>query len=71
MLNKDWGLVENVGGFDTRYLARLDRVNADGSYVYNLDRNAPQELSIYDASSSFPSRAVSRWSLLLTFRYQF
>lgn len=71
MLNKDWGLTENVGGFDTRYLAGLSRVNADGSYVYNIATNSPQDLTVYDASSNFPSRVVSRWSLLLTLRYQF
>lgn len=71
LLNNDWGITENVGGFDTRYLATLSRVNADGTYVYDLARNSPQELSVYDASASFPSRVVSRWSLLLTLRYQF
>src|SRR5690606_25259273 len=71
MLDSDWGVTENVGGFDTRYLAGLSRVNADGTYVYNLASNAPQNLSVYDASSSFPSRLVSRWSVMLTLRYQF
>lgn len=71
MLNKDWGLTENVGGFDTRYLTNLSRVNANGTYVYNLASNSPQSLSLYDASSSFPSRVVSRWSVLATLRYEF
>ncbi len=71
LLNDDWGITKNVGGFDTRYLAGLSSVNPDGTYVYNLASNAPQNLSVYDASSSFPSRVVSRWSALLTLRYQF
>lgn len=71
MLNKDWGVTENVGGYDTRYLAGLSSVRADGGYVYNLASNAPQKLVTYDSSSSYPSRVVSRWSAMLTLRYQF
>lgn len=74
MLNKDWGLTKQIDGFDTRYLARLGGINADGSYVYNLgtDENPSwQELNTYDADSRNPSRLVSRWSVLLTLRYEF
>lgn len=71
MLNKDWGLTKNVGGYDTRYLAKLSKVNADGTYVYDLSSNAPQQLAVYDYNSGYPSRVVSRWSALLTFRYEF
>ena len=74
MLNEDWGLTEQIGGYDTRYLARLGGINADGSYLYNLGSNAKpswQELTTYDADSRNPSRVVSRWSVLLTLRYQF
>ena len=71
MLNKDWGLTKNVGGYDTRYLAKLSKVNADGTYVYDLSSNAPQNLAVYDYNSGYPSRVVSRWSALLTFRYEF
>lgn len=72
LLNSDWGITDNVGGFDTRYFARLASVKADGSYTYDLNHaNTLQELREYDASASFPSRVVSRWSLLLTLRYQF
>lgn len=74
LLNKEWGVTEATGStslYDTRYLAGLNRVNADGSYVYNLQSNAPQPLYEYDYLSGYPSRAVSRWSLLLTVKYQF
>ncbi|PJK12745.1 Oar protein [Lysobacteraceae bacterium NML120232] len=71
LLNKDWGVTHNTGGFDTRYLANLRRVNADGTYVYDLSGNAPQQYSLYDYNSTFPHRVVSRWSAMLTFRYQF
>jgi len=71
LLNEDWGQTENVGGFDTRYLATLSKVNPDGTYVYNLASNSPQKLSVYDYNSGYPQRVVSRWSALLTFRYEF
>ncbi|HBK46819.1 MAG TPA: Oar protein [Xanthomonadaceae bacterium] len=74
LLNKDWGVTEATGStslYDTRYLAGLNRVTADGKYVYNLQSNSPQPLYQYDYQSGYPSRAVSRWSLLLTLKYQF
>ncbi|UOV09726.1 carboxypeptidase regulatory-like domain-containing protein [Pseudoxanthomonas sp. F37] len=75
MLNKDWGVTEEIGGFDTRYFANLGRVNADGTYVYNIVNSSGsptyQSLRPYDANSSYPSRVVSRWSVLMTLRYEF
>jgi len=72
MLNKDWGITENVGGFDTRYLAKLSKVNPDGTYVYDLaGANSPQNSTVYDFNRGYPSRPVSRWSALLTLRYEF
>ena len=75
MLNDDWG--DTWGGTfsdNSRDLAGLSGVNADGTYVYDLgSANSPtwDPLFKYDANSSFPSRVVSRWSLLLTLRYEF
>jgi outer membrane receptor for ferrienterochelin and colicin len=71
LLNEDWGVTQNVGGFDTRYMAGLNRVNADGTYVYNIAPSAMQTLSVYDFKAGYPSRPVSRWSLLVTLKYQF
>ncbi|MDR2212102.1 MAG: carboxypeptidase regulatory-like domain-containing protein [Pseudomonadales bacterium] len=71
LLNDDWGLTQSVGGFDTRYMAGLNRVNADGTYVYNIAPSTMQRLSVYDFKSGYPSRPVSRWSMLVTLKYQF
>src|SRR5690606_3309023 len=74
LLNKDWGETMDVGGFDTRNFAGLSKVNADGTYVYNLgslDRPMWQELTRYDSWSGSPSRLVSRWAAQVTFRYEF
>jgi len=71
MLNKDWGVTEEIGGFDSRYLARLGGLTPDGKYVYNLgSSNSPtwQDLRPYEGRVP---RVVSRWSLLLTLRYEF
>src|SRR5690606_5600402 len=75
LLDRDWG--HTMGGTfsdNTRYLARLATVNPDGTYTYNLgslDNPTWQDLSEYDSNASFPSRVVSRWSAMLTLRYQF
>jgi hypothetical protein len=74
LLNSDWGDTNQIGGFDTRYLAGLKSVNANGTYVYNLGTpTAPswQNVTPYDFYASQPSRPVSRWSLLVTLRYEF
>ena len=74
MLNEDWGLTKQIDGFDTRYMARLGAINPDGTYVYDLgtaENPSWQQLNTYDADSRNPSRLVSRWSVLLTLRYEF
>ncbi|MDO5506072.1 MAG: carboxypeptidase regulatory-like domain-containing protein [Pseudoxanthomonas suwonensis] len=71
LLNKDWGVVENIGGFDTRNFARLSRVNADGTYVYDIAPNQTTPMGVYDFNSGSPHRPVSRWAATLTLRYQF
>ncbi len=74
LLNEDWGVTKEIGGFDSRYLARLGRVTADGGYVYDLGSASNpswQSLRPYDSNPSYPSRLVSRWSLQMTLRYEF
>ncbi|MBB1060346.1 TonB-dependent receptor [Marilutibacter spongiae] len=71
LLNKDWGVTDEIGGFDTRYLARLGGVNADGTYVYDLgtpDNPSWQDLRPYEGRVP---RVVSRWAAQLTLRYEF
>ncbi|MEO5566397.1 MAG: TonB-dependent receptor [Luteimonas sp.] len=74
LLNNDWGSTKQIGGFDTRYLGGLSSVRADGGYVYNLGTVAApswQNTQTYDYFGGYPSRPVSRWSLLATLRYEF
>ena len=70
-LNKDWGVTQEIGGFDSRYLARLGTLTPDGEYVYNLGSTTSptwQDLRPYEGRVP---RVVSRWSVLLTLRYEF
>jgi hypothetical protein len=72
LLNKDWGDQEGLGFFATRRLANVTDVR-NGQYVYDLGTPAIptwQNFGVYDSSSN-PGRVVSRWSALLTLKYQF
>jgi hypothetical protein len=67
LLNKNWGEQDGLGYFGTRRLATVTDVT-NGKYVYDVSN--PQNFSVYDSSTN-PGRVVSRWSALLTLRYQF
>lgn len=73
MLDKDWGhTMGETFSDNTRYLARLRRVSANGTYEYDLGHaNSMEPLRVYDSYAAFPSRLVSRWSAQLTLRYEF
>ena len=74
MLNKDWGTQEGLGYFATRRLANISDVNAAGQYVYDLGTpTSPswQKYGTYDSIGTPPSRVSSRWSAVLTLKYQF
>ncbi|MEO7052206.1 MAG: TonB-dependent receptor [Rhodanobacter sp.] len=76
LLDKSWGQVSNTGIYPTRTLVSYAGVNAQGQYVYTLptDKNGnyqPQQLQVYDGGFYDPSRVVSRWSAMLTVRYNF
>ena len=71
LINEDWGLTKDVGGFDSRYLARLGGITPDGKYVYDLgteENPTWQDLRTYEGQVPRP---VSRWALMLTLRYEF
>ncbi|HKR78016.1 MAG TPA: TonB-dependent receptor [Rhodanobacter sp.] len=76
LVNSDWGQQRNTGIYPTRILANYAGVNAQGQYVYSLPTDKygnyqPQQLQTYDGGFYDPSRVVSRWSAMLTLRYNF
>lgn len=71
MLNNDWGVTEEIGGFDSRYLARLASVTPEGGYVYNLGTESNPTWQGLRAYEGRIPRVVSRWSVLVTLRYVF
>ncbi|RMH88681.1 TonB-dependent receptor [Lysobacter pythonis] len=78
LLNKDWGRTECTvsGAFcsSTRTLANYAGVK-DGKLVYRLptdgNGNYQPETMNYQDSGTIPTRVISRWSLLMTLKYQF
>lgn len=83
LLNKDWGLIEDFGFFSTSRVARYAGVcvadgtsptavcgpNDIGKYVYNFSSaDVPQ---IQENNNDKGNTAVSRWSILATFKYEF
>lgn len=75
LLNKHWGQVHYVGGYDTRTLVGYGGLNAQGQYIYKLPTDSKgnyqaQPLTVYDAGPN-PTRVVSRWSTMLTVKYTF
>jgi hypothetical protein len=75
LINDDWGHTDRVSNsfYGNRRLATVADV-VNGQYVYNLGAAGTkpwEDLSVYDASSTAPSRVVSRWAALLTVKYEF
>lgn len=76
LLNSHWGRENRVGFPYTRSLATYAGVDkATGKYVYSLPADGagnylPQQTVVYDGDPS-AAAAVSRWSILLTAKYEF
>jgi hypothetical protein len=75
LLNNDWGHTDRVSNsfYGNRRLATVSDV-VNGQYVYNLGAAGSipwEQYSVYDASGTAPSRVISRWAALLTFKYEF
>ena len=63
MIDKDWGVIEEVGFPSMRGIVEYGGINSSGRYVYRF--NTPDQPRVYD------DRGVSRWALQLGFRYTF
>jgi hypothetical protein len=63
MIDKDWGVIEEVGFPSMRGVVEYGGINSNGQYVYRF--NTPDQPRVYD------DRGISRWALQVGFRYSF
>ncbi|WP_083488203.1 TonB-dependent receptor [Stenotrophomonas koreensis] len=71
LLNKDWGLIEDYGFYSTRRVANYAGIDpATGKYVYNFTGSTDNE-AVQENNNDKGNTAVSRWSMMLSFKYKF
>lgn len=71
LFNKDWGLIEDYGFFSTRRVANYSGIDpASGRYVYTFTGTTDSP-GIQENNNDKGNTAVSRWSVMLGFRYRF
>ena len=71
LLNKDWGLIEDYGFYATRRIANYAGINPEtGKYVYNFTGSTDNE-AVQENNNDKGNTAVSRWSMMLSFKYKF
>ncbi|MBB1116339.1 TonB-dependent receptor [Stenotrophomonas sp. W1S232] len=71
LLNKDWGLIEDYGFYATRRVANYAGIDpATGKYVYNFTGSTDNE-AVQENNNDKGNTAVSRWSMMLSFKYKF
>ncbi len=80
LFNKDWGLIEDYGFFGTANAARYQGIctatvtalcpaGSAGKYLYRFD--GPPAPGIQENGEDKGNQGVSRWSVLMTLRYEF
>lgn len=70
LINSDWGLIDDYGFFSTQRVANYAGIDSEtGKYVYDFTR--PDSASIQENNNDKGNTAVSRWSMMLSFRYKF
>ena len=71
LLNKDWGLIEDYGFYSTRRVANYAGIDsATGKYLYHFTGSTDNP-SIQENNNDKGNTAVSRWSMMLSFKYKF
>lgn len=71
LLNKDWGLIEDYGFFSTARVANYAGIDpATGKYVYNFSGTTDQP-AIQENNNDKGNTGVSRWSVMMSFKYKF
>ena len=71
LLNKDWGLIEDYGFYATRRVANYAGIDpATGKYVYNFT-GSTDNATVQENNNDKGNTAVSRWSIMASFKYKF
>ena len=81
MINEDWGIIEDYGFNSTQQLANYAGIctatvtptcpaGSEGKYVYNWTGPGPGA-QVQENNNDKGNTAVSRWSVMLSFKYQF
>lgn len=81
LLNEDWGVIEDYGFNSTQQLANYAGIctatvtpvcpaGSEGRYVYNWT-GPGAGLGVQENNNDKGNTAVSRWSVMLSFKYQF
>ena len=71
LLNNNWGLIEDYGFYSTRRVANYAGIDpATGKYVYTFT-GSTDNASIQENNNDKGNTAVSRWSVMVGFKYKF
>lgn len=71
LLNKNWGLIEDYGFFSTARVANYAGIDpATGKYVYTFTGSTDTP-NIQENNNDKGNTAVSRWSIMASFKYRF
>ncbi|PJK11562.1 Oar protein [Lysobacteraceae bacterium NML08-0793] len=71
LLNKKWGLIDDYGFYSTRRVVNYAGIDpATGKYVYNFTGSTDNP-QIQENNNDKGNTGVSRWSVMVGFRYKF
>jgi len=71
LINKDWGLIEDYGFYATRRIANYAGIDpTSGKYVYSFNGRTDNE-QVQENNNDKGNTAVSRWSIMASFKYKF
>lgn len=71
LLNKKWGLIDDYGFYSTRRVANYAGIDpVTGKYIYTFT-GSTDNASIQENNNDKGNTAVSRWSVMVGFKYKF
>ncbi len=71
LINKNWGLIDDYGFYATRRIANYAGIDpTTGKYIYTFT-GSTDNASIQENNNDKGNTAVSRWSMMVGFKYKF